>query len=192
MRRWSGSIASICLGVALLNGCVSEPRVAVISDPGADIGAFETFAFHAALGTDREDGPRTLLSRALMNATQRELESLGYRLQEEGADLTINFFVETREVIRGRSGPSVAVGYGWYHRHYGVWTDYETDIRQHTESTLHVDVVDTAREQLVWEGISIERLKEHDLAFESENVASSVARIFADFPRRRVTAPLSP
>lgn len=185
MQRWIASVAAGSLSLFLLSGCVSEPRVAVISDPAADISGFETFGFLGALGTDREDGTRTLLSRTLINATTRVLESLGYRFKEGGADLTINFFVETREVIQGRSGPSVAVRYGWYHRHYGVWTDYETDIRQHTESTLHVDVVDTGREQLVWEGISIERLKEHDLAFESENVESSVARIFAGFPRRR-------
>jgi hypothetical protein len=187
MPPWITSVTAAGLSLLLLCGCASQPRVAVISDPSADIGSFETFGFQQALGTDREDGTRTLLSRTLINAARRELESLGYRFQEAGADLTVNFFVETREVIQGRRGPSVAVGYGWYHRHYGVWTGYETDIRQHTESTLHVDVVDTGREQLVWEGISIEHLQEHDLAFEAENVESSVARIFADFPRRRLS-----
>ena len=159
----------------------------MIRDPEADFGRYSTFGFHQPLGTDREDGTGTSLSRTLRNATRTELESLGYRFDQNSPDLRVNFFVETREVIRGQRGPTFAVGYGAYHRHYGVWTGYDTDIRQYTESTLHVDVIDTGRDQLVWEGISSERLKEHDLAFEPEKVNVSVARIFADFPLRRLT-----
>jgi hypothetical protein len=49
-----------------------------------------------------------------------------------------------------------------------------------------VDVVDAERDQLIWEGVSTERLQEHDLVFETENVESSLARIFADFPPHRL------
>jgi hypothetical protein len=170
----------------LVAGCASAPRVAVIRDPEADFGRYSTFGFYEPLGTDREGGTGTILSRTLRNATQRELESLGYRLDQDNADIRVNFFVETREVIQGRRGPSMSVGYGVYHRHYGVWTGYETDIRQYTESTLHVDVIDAEEDQLIWEAIATERLADHDLAFEQGNVESSVARIFADFPRRRL------
>lgn len=167
----------------LLTACASTPRVSVISDPQADYSLFKSFGFQQPLGTDREDGAQTLLSRTLKDAARRELESLGYVFDAETPDLTLNFFVEKREVIQGRSGPGFSVGYGHYHRHYGVWSGYETDIRQYTESTLHVDVIDVARDQLIWEGISVERLSGHDLAFEPENVLSSLSRIFADFPR---------
>jgi hypothetical protein len=87
-------------------------------------------------------------------------------------------------VVQGRSGPGMVVGYGAYHRHYGVWTTYDTDIRQYRESSLHVDVIDVGRNQLVWEGVGTQRLTEHDLAFESASAEESVARIFAGFPRR--------
>ena len=186
MRGWRAffTVAGLCV---LSSGCVSEPRIAVISDPGADFARYASYGFYEPLGTDRESGTGTLLSRTLRAAASRELESLGYRYAEQDADLKVNFFVETREVVQGRRGPSVTVGYGWYHRHYGVWTGYETDLRQHTESTLHVDVVDTRRDQLIWEAIVTERLDEHDLAFEAENVESSLAKIFSDFPRRRLS-----
>jgi hypothetical protein len=183
--RLSIVVAGCFIGL-LLSACASAPRVAVIRDPDADFARFARFGFYEPLGTDRESGTGTLLSQTLMNATRMELEALGYRFDQENADLRVNFFVETREVVQGRRGPSFTVGYGAYHRHYGVWTGYETDIRQYTESTLHVDVVDVEQDQLVWEGVSTERLVEHDLAFETENVKSSLARIFADFPRRRL------
>ena len=171
----------------LLGACAATPRVSVIRDPQADFSRFASFGFREPLGTDREDSTGTLLSRTLENAARVELESLGYVFDSENPDLELNFFVETREVIQGRRGPSFGVGYGYYHRHYGVWSGYETDIRQHTESTLHVDVVDVEQNQLIWEGISVERLSGHDLAFEPENILPSLAQIFADFPRRHLS-----
>ncbi len=176
--------------ILLLGACAATPQVSVIRDPGADFSRFASFGFRAPLGTDRDTGAekstRTLLSRTLMNAARTELESLGYVFDADSPDLELNFFVENREVIQGRRGPSYSVGYGYYHRHYGVWTDYQTDIRQYTESTLHVDVIDVEKNQLLQEGISVERLSGHDLAFEPDNVVASLAQIFADFPRRRL------
>jgi hypothetical protein len=171
----------------LLGACAATPRVSVIRDPEADFSRFSSFGFRQPLGTDREEGTGTLLSLSLKEGVRVELESLGYVYDPEAPDLRINFFVETREVIQGRRGPSFGVGYGHYHRHYGVWTGYETQIRQYTESTLHVDVIDAERDQLVWEGISVERLTGHDLAFEPENISPSLAQIFANFPRRRLS-----
>ncbi len=176
--------------ILLLGACAATPRVSVIQDPGADFSQFASFSFAAQLGTDRDTGAekftRTLLSRTLMNAARTELEALGYVFDPDSPDLELNFFVENREVIQDRRGPSYSVGYGYYHRHYGVWTDYQTDIRQYTESTLHVDVVDVEKNQLILEGISVERLSGHDLAFEPDNVVASLAQIFSDFPRRRL------
>lgn len=183
MQGLIGRVITGWLIAILLGACTAAPRVAVIRDPAADYSRYASFTFHQPLGTDRESGTGTLLSQKLMSTTRLQLEALGYLFAEDGADLEVNFFVETREVIRGRRGPSVSVGYGVYHRHYGVWTDYETEIRQYTESTLHVDVIDAARDQLIWEGVATERLTEHDLTFESENVQASLQRIFAEFPR---------
>ena len=182
MREWVGRYVFIFLIIALLSACASSPRVAVIRDPEANFASYATFGFHEPLGTDREGGTGTVLSQTLKQAARLELESRGYRFDQEGAELRVNFFTETREVVESRHGPSYGIGYGIYHRHYGVWTGYETEIRQYQESTLHVDVVDAARDQLVWEGVVTERLIEHDLAFESDNIGSSIKRVFAEFP----------
>jgi hypothetical protein len=63
---------------------------------------FQSFGFHRPLGTDRESGTRTLLSQTLMKTTRMKLEALGYRFDQEGADLIVNFFIETREVVQGQ------------------------------------------------------------------------------------------
>lgn len=170
---------------ALIAGCATAPPVEVARAPGADFTGYETFTFYKPLGTDRQEGTATILSQTLKQAARIELESLGYRYVEAGADLRINFFVETREVVARQPGPEVSFGYGMFHRHYGVWTGYEPARRQYTEGTLHVDVVDAGRDVMVWEGVAESRRPDGQFTFDPERAERAVARVFADFPRRR-------
>ena len=182
-RRVLGTLAALA-SMALLWGCATGPRVEAIRSPEAEFDQYRTFTFHRPLGTDRQEGAGTILSQSLRRATRAELEALGYEYVESGADLRVNFFVETREVVEGmRRNPSIGIGYGVFHRHYGVWSDYGTDVRQYTEGTLHVDVVDAGTNQLVWEGIARGRGDGDDLTFDPERVEQSVSRVFARFPR---------
>lgn len=170
--------------VLALSSCATLSRVDVARDPLADFSGYATFGFHSPLGTDRADGTGTILSQTLRQATRAELEGRGYRYVEDDADLRVNFHVETREVIEGLRRPGVGIGYGVFHRHYRVWADYETDVRQYTEGTLHIDVIDAARGQLVWEGLAQGRLAEHDFAFARDEVAQAVVSVLAEFPVR--------
>jgi hypothetical protein len=175
-------LAGLLLGV-VLGGCATAPRVDVDRDPQADFSGYATFGFHAPLGTDRPDGTATLLSRTLEQTARAELEALGYRHVEQGGDLEINFFVVTREVVEGmaRSGVGVGIGYGWFHSRYRVWADYPSQrVRQYTEGSLHVDVIDSARRQLIWEGIARDRLTEG--VFDRDEARQAVAEVFEHFP----------
>jgi len=172
-----------------LAGCAATPRVDVARAPETDFSGYATFSFHEPLGTDREQGTTTILSQNLMQAARAELEARGYRYLEDGADLQVNFFVETKEVVESlRRRPDVSFSYGLFHRHYGVWTGYDRDVKQYTEGTLHIDVVDAERNRLVWEGISRARGDSADFAFDPERVRAVVARVFGNFPRRAADA----
>jgi hypothetical protein len=168
---------------ATLAGCATGPRVESIRSPEANFSRYQTFTFHRPLGTDRQEGAGTILSQTLRHATRAEMEANGYRYVPADADLAINFFVETREVIEGmRRNPGVSVGYGMFHRHYGVWADYGPEIRQYTEGTLHVDVVDTETDQLAWEGVARGRRDSDDLTIDPGRVEKAVSRMFDGFP----------
>ncbi len=177
------SIWTIILWSALaIGGCATAPRVSWVASPEVDVSAYRTFAFFTPLGTDREGGTGTILSETLKNETRQQLEARGFRFVTEDPDLLVNFFVETRQVIEGVRRPGVDIRYGVFHRHYGVWADYETDIRQFTEGSLHIDVVDAARNQLVWEGVAQQRLPEDDFTFRPEQVRTAVRLVFAELP----------
>lgn len=172
---------------SLVAACATSPRVEVQRSPEADFTRYDTFSFHQPLGTDRQEGTATILSQTLKRATRAELESLGYRYVEDDADLQVNFFVETKDLIEGmRPRSGISIGYGVFHRHYGVWTDYGpgTEVRQYTQGTLHFDVVEAESDQLVWEGIARAREPADGFAFEPEDVEQAVDRVFANFPRR--------
>lgn len=173
----------LVLTAALLAACASTPRVSVVRSPEADFSRYATFTFHQPLGTDRKEGTGTILSQTLKQEARLELEARGYRYLEKDADLKVNFFVETKEVVQGLQRPGVGIRYGVFHRHYGVWTDYETDVRQYTRGALHVDVVDAARDQLVWEGIAQQPLPDDDFAYELDSVRNALKKVFGRFPR---------
>lgn len=166
----------------LLWSCATAPLVQTSRNPEADFAGYASFTFRAPLGTDRDDGTETILSQALKQRARAELTALGYRYVDDGADLRVNFFIESREVIEDRPGSGVSIGYGVYHRHIGVWHDYGRDIRQVTEGTLHLDVVDTAENQLVWEGLGEARIAPDELDFDRADLESAVSRMFRGFP----------
>jgi len=172
----------------LVTGCVSTPQVEIASDPNADFPRYATFTFHEPLHTDRESGVSTVLSQLLRSLTMEAMESRGYGYVQQGADLEINFFVETREKIE--SYPEVGWGahYGYWNYPFGVWTGYGSEtIRQYTVGTLHLDIVDLARKQLVWEAIAVGRV-DTDFSYEQDDVRAAMVEMFAGFPARSTLA----
>ena len=179
------SVVATILFLALLVGaCASTPRVDVARDPEADFSRYTTFSFHTPLGTDRDSGTRTVLSQQLQNLTRAELESRGDRYVVADADLELDFFVETRERIESVPDPRMGMHYGYWRYPWSVWSGYEPErIRQYTIGTLHVDVVDVARKQLIWEAIAEGRVRS-DFSYEQDDVRKAIAEMFEAFPAR--------
>lgn len=177
------SVYSGLLAALLLSACASGPALFSSTDPTANFGTYKTYGFISPLGTD---GPAysSVLSQLLKAATIRELEARGYR-PADNPDLLVNFHVESKEKIRSTTSPAYGGYYGYRAGYYGTWGGYGgTEITQYTEGTLTVDLVDSARRQLVWEGTAVGRVRDQD----RENVQAAVDAImpllFAKFPYR--------
>ena len=88
------------------------------------------------------------------------------------------------------------MGYGYYgYRggYYGTWGGYSetTEITQYTEGTLNIDIVDNERDELIWEGIVIGRIREEAMRNLEASVDAIVPQIMADYPYR-VPPPSTP
>ena len=57
-------------------------------------------------------------------------------------------------------------------------------MRQYTEGTLNIDVVDARKKQLVWEGVAVGTVGRVKPEQRGERIDAAVAAIFAAYPYR--------
>ncbi|MCC5795670.1 MAG: DUF4136 domain-containing protein [Chromatiales bacterium] len=181
-------ILILTLATALLAACATGPRVETIQAPGADLSAYQSFAFVEPLGTDRA-GYASLISQQLKFSTRRELElrGLNYVDDPSEADLLVNFQAHLDERIRTRSVPEPYMGptfYDYRYGYYSPWPTYttRTEIEQYSEGTLVVDLIDAARNEMVWEGVARNSVNDKTRRNAARLIDEAVARMFAKFP----------
>lgn len=168
-----------------LVACATTPNVRVDQDPTADFARFRTFGWANPLGTDRS-GYTTLTTERFKAAVAREMTARGYVLAPN-PDVLVNFSARIRERTQVDSIPAPMPAYYGY-RFYGAWPAYgfgsETAVSQYTEGTVNVDIVDRARNALVWEGVATGMVTSADRADPARGIDRAVSAIFARYPHR--------
>lgn len=181
--RWLAAAGVLSLLVA----CSTGPRITAEADPRADFSQFRTFAFYSPLAVEK-DGYASPASERMRAAVRAQMESRGYVHSADDPDLwvNINAYLERRTDVT----TTPYVDYGYYYsyraRRYVTvpyWTD-RTDVYRYTEGTMNIDLVDVARNTLVWEGVAVGRVANLKPADRDARIDSTVASIFAAFPYR--------
>ena len=188
-RRFSGWVLGIC--VLLLAGCATGPQITSEADPEADFGSYRTFGFYAPLALEKE-GYATPTTDRIKAAARAQLESRGYVYTPEQPDLWVNLNAYMQKRTDVTSFPTVDYNYYYSYRarsYFAVpfWHD-ETHVRQYTEGTLNVDLVDRRKNRLVWEGIAVGRIAKLKPEERAARIDSTVADIFARYPYRAGSA----
>jgi hypothetical protein len=183
-RAWALALAAAPL--LLLGACASGPDVRALSDPSANFAAYQTFGFSEPLGTDRA-GYQSIVSQQLKAATRREMEARGLRYDPASPQLLVNFNAQLSDKMRVTTTPEpvMAPGYYGYRRgFYQPWPMYteRTDVTQYQEGTLTIDVVDSARKQMVWEGTVTKSVTSKDTQNVGAALDAAVVAAFAKFP----------
>ena len=177
----------VVLLAIMLTACGSAPRIETMQAPGADLTAYQSFAFVDPLGTDRA-GYASLISQQLKFSTRRELELLGLNHVDEAseADLLVNFHAHLDERIRTRTVSDPYMGPTFYDYRYGFyspWPAYttHTEIQQYSEGTLVVDLIDARTNEMVWEGSARNTVTEKTRRDAALVIDDAVARMFKQF-----------
>lgn len=187
--RWWLCMCVLIVAAALLSGCATmQPDIRTDYDRSVDFSAFETYGFPAELGTDRA-GYSTLITTHFKQAVNQEMQSRGYRYTENDPDLLVNFFANVRHVTTVRSRPRLWVSYGYYGYRYGMysaWPLYADDVDtvHYRVGTANIDIVDAARDQLIWEGVAEGRLTRDVMENPQPAIESVVAELFSRYPGR--------
>ena len=175
------------LAVAVLAACATGPRVRTDYDPSADFGRYRTWGFYKPIAME-ESGYSTWISDRIKDNVRREMEARGYRYAESDPDLQVNFQGIVRERTDVWTMPRTDFQYFYSYRRRAyfavpVWYD-ETQVNQYTEGTLTVDLVDAARNRMVWTGAAIGRVVRRTPQEKAAEVDTAIASIFAQYPYR--------
>jgi len=177
-----GRVAVLVTALVTVAGCASTPKTFANADRSVDFANYQSFAYVEAPATDRNDYA-SLETTYLKTAISDELESRGL-VESNSPDLLINFHVHTQEKLRSHSVPS-AGGFGYYDPFFDTWgvtAGYHTEVRQYTEGTLTIDIVDAQSNRIVWEGAAVGRVTNKDKQNLEEAVNGAVAEIMKDYP----------
>ena len=177
----------VAAAVLVLAACATGPRITSDVDPSADFARYRTFAFYSPLAIENQ-GYATLTSGRTKDAARRQMEVRGYVYDEKSPDLWVNLNAYMQEKTDVYSTPEVDYDYYYSYRARGYvavpyWRD-RTDVRQYTEGTLNVDVVDARQKRLVWEGVAVGTVGRVKPEQRGERIDAAVAAIFATYPYR--------
>jgi uncharacterized protein DUF4136 len=172
----------VALLVAMLAGCATTdaPDMRVDYDRKADFSVYRTFGFPKETGTDR-GGYSTLITSYFKNSVTTAMEARGYKYSAENPDLLVNFYMNTRDRTESRPTP------GGYYRYrdglYGGWPMYPDDRTiTYQVGTINLDIVDAAKKQLIWEGVSEGVVTEESLANPKVKVNAVVTELMRRYP----------
>jgi Domain of unknown function (DUF4136) len=166
----------------LIGGCAttSAPNTRIDYDRSADFSVYRTYGFPKETGTDR-GGYATLVTSYFKSSVSTAMEARGYKYSAEHPDLLVNFYMNTRE--RTETRPGLDAGYGYYGYRSGLYHPWYDDRTINYEvGTINVDIVDAAKKQLIWEGVSEGRVAEEALANPKVTINGVVTEMMRQYP----------
>jgi len=185
-HRFGAWLLAAC-ALLLLAGCATGPRISTDADPEADFSRYRTWAFYQPIAME-QSGYSTFLTQRIRDDVRREMEARGYAYDEKSPDLRVNFQGIVQEKTDVYSVPRSDVQYFYSYRarsYYAVpfWYD-ETQVNRYTEGTLTVDLVDAAKNRLVWTGAAIGRVTRKAPQERAAEVDHAIGEIFLRYPFR--------
>ena len=169
----------------VLAACATGPRVRTDYDPSADFAQYKTWGWYTPIAME-QSGYSSWISERIKANVQREMEARGYRYDAKSPDLKVNFqaVVQERSDVYTMPRSDIAWLYSYRARSYvavPVWYD-EATVSRYTEGTLTVDLVDAAKNRMVWTGDAIGRVVRRNPEQRAADIDASVAAIFAKYP----------
>ena len=181
--------------LALLPSCATTPPAPVVDfKPGYDFGAVRKIAFYDQSGmvTGNHPVPISDMERdRIDSALEQALRARGFEILERKdagqAQLLISWTLITddKTEVRTYETPGIGVGFGRYNRYsmYNCWgcAQTEVSVRNYTEGTFIVDLIDPKLQRSVWRGLIQSRLK-GGLQNDQDKYNAAADNIFASFP----------
>ena len=183
-RRAGFWVLALACAVTLA-ACATGPRVRTDYDPSADFSQYRTWGWYSPIAME-QSGYSSWISERIKANIQREMAARGYRYDAASPDLKVNFQGVVQDRTDVYSVPRADVQYYWNYRArayvaFPVWYD-EAVVNNYTEGTLTVDLVDAAKNHMVWTGDAIGRVVRSKPEERAADLDASISAIFAKYP----------
>ncbi len=184
MMKPASRFTIIILTLSMLAACATTPEAITDHDPSFDFSGVQRIAI---LPLSRQVLPTTALSdmqaSRIADSLANELQRRGYTIVEDhaGADMWMTWHLVTQERTQVNTYNTVSAHYSrcW---HCAPATNTNVRVRQYTQGTIIVDMIDPARQVSVWRSILDKprgEQREDQLAQGREERAQA---LFSEFP----------
>ncbi|MDA9126004.1 DUF4136 domain-containing protein [Flavobacteriaceae bacterium] len=162
------------IALLFLTSCQS---VHVVSDYDkvAPFKTYKTFGFHKE-GVDRAE-ISDLDKRRILNAIEAALLEKGFT-KSNNPDLLVNFFTKEKQQINIYNNNFNSFGWGWG---WGPFFGTQYNVSNSTQGTLYIDLIDTKRKELIWQGIGRGNLTT-DVRYKEKLINTFVGSILEKYP----------
>lgn len=171
------ALCTVALALLALGACQSGPSIRSFEHEQVDLSRYRTYGFHESTGSEAQ---AKRVPEFIKSAIGREMQSRGYQ-HSDAPDLLVNFHLQTEEKDTVSTSPASYFGWrGGYH--WAANPVRDNEITSYTAGTLNVDIIDHSRNELVWEGVAIGRIKDEALQDPEPAIDAVIAQIFQRYP----------
>ena len=169
----------------------STIKVTADYDKEVDFTAYKTFTL-LPWNKHNDSIVSPFTKERILEALKNEMIKRGYYYVAdiEKADLGVNSYVLLREKTDYQYYQNYYGPYGYYYNapwawggYYGYGYPYNTTVqkRDYVEGTLIIDVFDTKKKKLIWQGIGVGEVEPNS---NGKHVAKAISQIFFKYPVR--------
>ena len=168
-------IFPFAIALLYLTSCQSV-RVVADYDKAAPFNSYKTYGFHKE-GVDRAE-ISDLDKRRILKAIETSLLEKGFT-KSETPDLLVNFFTKEKQQVNiyNNNFNSFGWGWGWGGPYFGA----QYNVSNSTQGTLYIDLIDTKRKELIWQGIGRGNIST-SVKYKDERINEFVASILRQYP----------
>lgn len=186
-------VAIPVLFILFLSSCAS---VNVLSDYDrqTDFKEYKSYAFYKT-GIDKAQ-ISDLDKKRILRAIETEMDSLGF-VKSDKPDILVSIFTNERVEVDVYNG--YGYGYGWgrgWPGYYGYYNPYfwgpgyyGNNVSTRTEGSLYIDLIDTAKKELVWQGRGVGTLNStKNIEKKEKRIRQFVSQILQQYPPEAIAA----
>ncbi len=168
----------LLFSAAVLSSC-STVKVTSDFDKTAGFASYKTYAFtQDAMNLPLDD----LNKNRILTAVSNELAAKGFTKSDK-PDVLIDLKIKTEKQQTATATNSGGYGYGYRYGWGGGFSTTTINYDTYTDGTLFIDMIDAAKNQLVWQGRGTKTIDEDASAKKKdENLNYAIKLIFAQYP----------